>query len=234
MKRTLLTPAHATWLAATLDRRLGKTDLQMKVDDGGGTDDPPADGGPGAEDDPPAFPANTPVKDMTAEQQAAYYKHQSARHETRNKDLLALTGGRYGDDLKAVFDELETLRKDKLTDSEKAVEDAKAATRTEVQREFGPKMAKIAFEAALSHIEDDAERTELISALNLTSVLTDDGDVDTAKVRSIVAKIAPADKGTGTRDDADYGAGRRRGEAGTGLSSGRDLYESRRKKSTSK
>lgn len=203
----------------------------------GGADDPPADpptdqppGTPPA--DPPSdpgFPASTPLEQMTPEQQVAYYRHQARKHEDRNKDILKLTGGRYGDDLKALFDELDTLRTEKLTDSEKAVEEARRTAREEAAREFGPKMARLAFETALAHRDD---RDDLIAALNLTSVLTESGDVDTAKVRSIVEKIAPADKGTGG-ERHDFGAGRRGGTAKAGVGAGAEMYQSSRKKSSS-
>ena len=43
---------------------------------------------------------------MTTEQQAAYYKQQAAKHESRNKALLSITGGKVGDALKADLEEL--------------------------------------------------------------------------------------------------------------------------------
>lgn len=232
MKRSILSADQATWLAATLDRnRVLYGGFRMEAtDDAAGRDaldDTGASGDP--EDGVKGFPADTPVKDMTIEQRAAYWEHQSKKHESRNKDMLRLTGGRHGDDLKSVFDELESLRNEKRTDGEKAVEEAKKAAREEAVREYGPKMAKLAFETALAHRED---RDDLIAALNLTSVLTDEGDVDTVKVRNIVDKIAPADKDQGNQR-RDFGAGHRgSGGSKSGINAGAELYAASRKKTT--
>lgn len=216
------------------DDKGGKDDKDDK-DDKSDTDD---DKGGKSDDDTggdKGFPEATPVSEMTSEQQAAYWKHQSQRHEKRGKFLLKLTGAKDGDEafdaLKAELEELEKLRTEKLSDAEKAVESAKKAAKAEAQNEFGPKLARIAFEAALAHIEDDDERDELIDALNLTSVIKADGEIDTAKVRSIANKIAPTDKGAGTKRH-DYGGGRRRGQQTTGVKAGADLFAESRNKST--
>jgi hypothetical protein len=54
--------------------------------------DPPADKG---------YPANTSISDMTDGQKAAYFEERSRIEENRRKELLTLTGGKYGDALKA-------------------------------------------------------------------------------------------------------------------------------------
>lgn len=170
----------------------------------GGTDTGKADKG---------FPANTPVTEMTAEQQAAYWRDKSQLHEGRNKDLLKITGGKYGEDLQADLSELGTLRDKTRTDSERELEAAKNAAKAEVRQDLGTDSARMAFEFALGHDPENNDQSDLIETLDLTKVLTDDGKVDTAKVRAVVAKIAPTGKGKGgTAQDADYGAGRRRGE----------------------
>lgn len=237
MKRTILSARDAAWLTETMNRnraRFAGWSMERDGADGGdGTDgdgDAGGDAGSGSgSTDTNGFPTGTPVEQMTVEQQAAYYRHQARKHEDRNKDILKLTGGKYGDDLKADLEELATLRQARMTDSEKAVDEARRTALEEARREFGPRMARLAFETALAHRDD---RDDLIAALNLTSVLTDEGDVDTAKVRTIVEKIAPADKGQGTQRH-DFGAGRRgAGAVKTGVSAGADLYAARKKSST--
>lgn len=174
------------------------------------------------------FPANTPVAQMSIEQQAAYHRHQARRHEERNRDWLAAAGGKTPAELKAEREELEELRRKTRSDGENAVADAEKKGREEAAREAGPKAARVAFEFALSHLEDK-DRAELIETLDLTKVLTDSGDVDTAKVRSLAAKIAPTDKDQGNRR-RDFGAGQRDGGGkSTGVASGRDLFAERRK-----
>lgn len=227
----LLSPTDAAWLtetAARNRRRFGGWTMEADPEP-----DPKPDPKPDPTPDPKpdkGFPENTQVKDMTAEQQAAYYQHQARKHEDRNRDLLKITGGKYGDDLKAQLDELDKLRDKDRTDGERAVEEAKVTTRAEVRKEFGTKLAAAEFRAALGHV-DDERRDQIIEGLSLERYLTDDGEVDTDKVKAYASTIAPADKGPGKRDP-DYGAGRRKSSETTGVASGRDLFESRRKKST--
>lgn len=194
-------------------------------------DDPPKD--PPKQDDPPkpdppkndppkdlGFPRDTPVAEMTTAQQAAYWRHNSQKHEERNRGLLKLTGGKYGDDLAADMAELAKLRTAQLSDGEKAVEQAKTEGRREASLSLVPQM----FDVALAHV-DDERRKVLISSIDKASVLNDDGTIDTDKVSSIAAALAPADKGTG--GEHDYGQGRRGAREGTGVSAGRTRYQER-------
>lgn len=179
------------------------------------------------------FPENTKPADMTVEQRAAYYQHQAQKHEKRNKQLLRVTGGKYGDDLKTDLDELERLRTAQLTDAEKAVEEAKKTVRAEVQREYGTKLVAAEFRAALGHV-DGERRDQIIEGLTLEKYLTSDGDVDTDKVKSFAAAIAPADKGEGNNGrDRDYGGGRRDTKTKSGVAAGAAMFDAARKKSTS-
>lgn len=185
-----------------------KGDTGDKGDDankGAGTDKPGDKGDQGSADK--GFPENTPVAEMTAQQQVAYYKHQSRKHEERATAYRTAAGGKTADEIKTELEAVETLRREKLSDQERAVEDAKREARESAAREYAPKAARTAFEFALSHLKDE-DRTELIDTLDLTKVITDSGDIDTAKVRSIVEKIAPADKDKGNRH-FDFGGGRR-------------------------
>lgn len=209
---------------------------------GGAPDDPPKDDPPKDDppkDDPPkpdppkddgkdlGFPKDTPVAEMTDKQAAAYWRHNSQKHEERNRGLLKLTGGRFGDDLKSDMDELATLRKAQMSDGEKAVADAEAKGRREASLALVPQM----FDVALAHVDEDRRKT-LIAAIDKASVLNDDGTIDTDKVSTLANTLAPADKEKGKRDP-DYGGGKRRESGTSGVSSGRDLFASRRKKSTS-
>ena len=205
---------------------LGGDDTVQPNGDAGGA---AGDGGRTTAGDPP-FPANTPVDNMTAEQRAAYWEHHAKKHEGRNKGLLALTGGKYGDALKAELDDLARLRDASRTDAERDVEAAKQATRAEVRQEYGTRLAAAEFRAALAHVEDD-RRTQIIEGLSLEKYLTEDGDVDTDKVKSYAATIAPPDKDQGSQRH-DFGAGRRGGGTKTGVGAGAELFAASRKKTT--
>lgn len=197
---------------------------------GNGDGDDPSGGDP---DNGRGFPDNTPVDQMTVEQQAAYHRHQARRHEDRNKELLRITGGRYGDDLRADLDELARLREQGLTNAERAVAEARreaeTATRTAVAAEFATKLVRAEFRAALAHVDGD-RRDQIIEGLNLSAYVTDGGEVDTDKVNAYATTIAPADKGEGA---PDYGAGRRRTPTKTGVAAGAEMFaQSRTRTST--
>jgi hypothetical protein len=149
------------------------------------------------------FPANTPVAEMTAEQQAAYHLHQSRKHEERNKDWQRTLGGKTPAEVAA---ELEELRTKTRTEGENAIEEAKRSTKAEVTAQFGERLVAAEFKAAFAHL-DETRREQIISGLNLTSYITESGDVDTAKVTSYAAAIAPADTGAGGQQH-DFGGGR--------------------------
>lgn len=176
------------------------------------------------------FPKDTPVAEMSFEQQAAYHKHQSRKHEERNREWVDAAGGKTATEIKAERGELETLRQSQLTDSEKALETAKAEGRAEAAAEYAPRMARLAFETALAHVDDES-REILIDSLDLNKVITDTGNIDTAKVKTIVGTLAPADKDTGKQ--RDFGGGRRTSVTKSGVAAGSDMFvESRSKKST--
>lgn len=177
------------------------------------------------------YPQNTPISAMTSDQRAAYFEDKARVEENRRKDMVKLTGGKYGDDLKAEMEELARLRSERMTDSEKAVTEAVTATRAEVAREYTEKLAAAEFKAALSHVDED-RRGQLIEGIALGKFLDNNGDVDTAKVKAHALAIAPVvnDSGTTRRD---FGQGNRTAAAqATGLAAGAQLYADRTKKPT--
>jgi hypothetical protein len=187
---------------------------------------------PDPKPDDKGYPPNTPISEMNDSQRAAYFEEKSRVEENRRKDVLRLTGGKYGDDLKADMEELARLREEKMSDSEKAVETAKTQVRTEVAREMAADNVRTAFTLLLPDDMPEDQRTEALEVLNLEAFLTADGKVDTAKVRTHATKIAPA-KDTGTSQLRDFGQGRRgSGQQSSGLDAGADLYKERHKKST--
>lgn len=187
-------------------------------------EDKPADKPDDAPDDK-GFPANTPVAEMTPAQQAAYHQHQSRKHEGRAKDWSQAFPGKTAAEIKAIVDEAEKNRRNTLTLDEKTIEDAKAEARKSALAEFGPKAVQTAFELLLGDMPD-TDKAEVIDTLDLSKFLTDDNEVDTAKVRTHVSRINP-DKGP-ERQRRDYGAGPRGNSSGsTGVAAGRNRYKER-------
>jgi hypothetical protein len=171
------------------------------------------------------FPKDTPVAEMKPAEQAAYWKHQARRHEDRATEWTKL-----GKTPAEVQQELEKLRQQTMTDQEKAVTEATQKGKAEGKTEASLKAARMAFEFALGHEPETNDQSDLIDTLDLSKVVTEDGEIDTAKVRSIASKLAPAGKGTGS--GFDIGAGRRQAATGSGVSAGQQMFESRRKKTT--
>lgn len=179
----------------------------------------------------PGFPTGTPVAEMTAEQQAAYWKHQSRKHEDRAKTFGNLTA----DELTALREKAarhDALEEELASDAEKAAAEAKRTAQAEADGKYRPMLAETAFRVAIGDRKTAEEIDEFIGDLNLTRFLTDDGKVDTAKVLARVAQFAPA---TGTPQQqrpgpSPSGQGGGTGRAGTdrnSLTAGREAYRSR-------
>ncbi|MDF2045143.1 hypothetical protein P2P98_03135 [Microbacterium sp. Kw_RZR3] len=124
------------------------------------------------------FPADTPVKDMTAEQQAAYWKHQSRKHENR----ATAYGGLTPDQVQAIKDENEQLRQAGLSDQQRAIDEAKASGRNEVIGLLATERVTTAIERALQGRDVDPAK---LLTLDRSSFI--DGDkADTAKITAWV------------------------------------------------
>lgn len=151
--------------------------------------EPPAPATPPAPEPPAApakgFPENTPVAEMKPEEQAAYYKALSRKHENRANTSHA---------------ELEKIRNANLSDTEKAINEAKAAGAAEATKNFGIELAAAKLEAA-------GVPADKVGDLNLSSVLDDDGKVDPVKVAELAArhKAEPQAPTPGSADGGPQG-----------------------------
>lgn len=218
---------------------------------GGAPDDPPTDP---PKNDPPAdppkpdppkpeppksdppkpddlgFPKDTPLSEMTDKQAAAYWKHQSRKHETTWKGIV---GDRKVEDVKGDLDEYAKIQQAKLTPSEKAIAEAEQRGRDAASSESLTKAAGAILRAQLKGAgKSDEDIKSLMAPVNLAAFI-ENGDVDTDRLSKFAQQIAPADTDTGTRRRRDFGGGRREdGPTSTGVKAGDDLYERLHKKST--
>ncbi len=142
---------------------------------------PPADhpAPPPAADPPkdPGFPADTPVADMTPEQQAKYHQAQSRKHEARAKATAA---------------ELEKIKNANLSDTEKALKEAEQRGAKTAAEGFGLKLAAAELKAA-------GVPADKVADLNLSGLLDDNGEVDAVKVAELASRhkaTAPARPGS--------------------------------------
>ena len=154
--------------------------------------------------------------------EAEKWKTQSRKHEERAK-----TNAQAAKDLAE-------LKRQGMSDTEKAVDEAAAAARTEERQRLGGKLARSAFIAAAAGRLPDA--AAVADDLNLTKYVTEDGEVDEKGLAELVDRLAPKN-GTGTgaggqQRGFDQGAGRGAQGKASSVSAGRDLWAERNKKTT--
>jgi hypothetical protein len=91
--------------------------------------------------------------------------------------------------------ELEALRRSQMSETEKAVDAAKAEARTAALRELGGKLVDAELRAAAAGRTVDVDA--LLEVVDRSRFLTDDGDVDRKALGAWVDRIAPAPADTG-------------------------------------
>lgn len=181
------------------------------------------EGGEGEQNNEPAFPANTPVKDMTPDQQAAYHLHQSRKHENRVKSF----GDWTPEKIKQLEQERDQLRQKGQTDLEKELDKAREEGRNEVRTVLNRVQATSALEKALQGRVPDAGA---LLSLDVTKFIVN-GQIDEEAVKAWVDDHS--EEGVkGTKRNPDNGQGRRgsgASETAKTVSAGRDLYAERHK-----
>lgn len=184
-------------------------------DDDGGSGTTPTGNDDSGKPKGSEFPADTAVKDMTPEQQAAYWKYQSRKHEDRVKAYGNVTPDQA---LKAAEDQ-EEARKKALSDSDRAIEEAVERTRKESATTAANGVADAALRMALrGRVIDGA------LAFNRPSFVND-GVADLDALEAWVdANSTPAGGGKG---HANLGQGNRETFRTTGRASGRAEAEKR-------
>ena len=186
---------------------------------------PPApDPAPPAPDPEPdrGFPENTPLTEMTGEQREAYWKFQARKHEGVVKSRADY------DELKQRAAEADRLRKERETESEKAVREARETAAAEERARVAPRLVSAEFRAAAKGVLTAEQTTALLEDLDLTKYLDDKGEVDTAKVERKVTAFAPK-KDDGKKHFPDLGQGKRDTAPKTSVASGREMYQARRR-----
>lgn len=159
------------------------------------------------------FPAGTRVVDMTAEQQAAYWKFQSRKHENQVKEL-----GDLGDLRRkaAAWDEHEQAN---ATDVERARREGLEAGKAAV----APQLAEYALRGSLAHLADD-KRDAVLAAVDFSKFVGQDGRPDETKIKTFVSTVAPATATPPATPPGGGHGGHRPPGTGSTLSSGRERY----------
>lgn len=104
----------------------------------------------------------------------------------------------------AAAKELETLRKQTMTDQEKAVAEAKAAARAEVLAEVGAERVETAIRAALAGrgVDPDA----LLDGLDRKRFIDESGQPDNTRINEWVGRLAPQQQSKPPTKDLGQGA----------------------------
>lgn len=161
------------------------------------------------------FPADTKIVDMTAEEQAAYWKHKSRKHESNSNALRAELEGKKGvtppstdkpdADANTPLDR-DALRKELLAD---------------LKREQAPALVRSQFEALIGDRLAEETRNALLDDLNLDRFVKEDGSVDKDLIKARAELLAPVS--TSTRTQRTH-QGHRKQERTASVSTGKDLF----------
>lgn len=178
------------------------------------------------------YPADTPIAEMTPAEQAAYWKAQSRKHESRVKALGTPEEIRAWKDASA---ELDKLRKANMGDQERAVAEAREQAAADTARKFAGQLVAAEFRAATAGRVQAEELTDVLDSLDLTKFLTEDGSVNVEKVNQLAARITGEGDG-GARRGAPaafpyIGQGRRPTSSPNGLAAGQAAFEARKGRS---
>jgi hypothetical protein len=148
------------------------------VPDGGGGDggaggDAGGAGGAGSDsggDGDRGFPANTPIKDMTADQQAAYWKF----HDRRKSDRLDAYGGITPEQAKQWKQDAENARLNGLPADQRVIEEARteaaAAAAVKEAEKWAPVLAR---EVIGRFVEDKKKQDSMLAVLNPMAFMKD-------------------------------------------------------------
>ncbi|MGV0595694.1 hypothetical protein [Mycolicibacterium porcinum] len=175
--------------------------------DGGAGD---GSGGAGGEQQPPAvgeqsgasgdlgFPANTPIKDMTVDQQVAYWKH----HDRRKGDTLKSYGGITPEQAKQYQQQVQEFERGQMTPAEQALAAARdEATTAATQAAAGVWAPEVAKAVVGQFISDQEQRDAVLSGINPMAFMKD-GKFDTDALIGHLTGLATAFGGASGSGDS--------------------------------
>jgi len=171
------------------------------------------------------FPAETKIVDMTPEQQAAYWKFQSRKHEGNATNLKAEV-----DALKAPKPTPTPVVKDESSNDNAPID--KEALRKELllelKRDQAPELVKAQFEAIIGERLPEDTRNSILEDLNLANFVKEDGTLDKERIKA-KAELLAGKEAAPVRQTRTH-QGPRKADATATVSSGRDLFEAFSKK----
>lgn len=194
---------------------------------GGSEDAPPVDPVDSPVETPPVndkgFPAGVPVADMTVEQQAAYHKFHSRKHENAVKAYGGVTPKQVTE-MQARIAELEAAN---LTEAERAAEAAKVeaaeAARAAAESEWKPRLQAAELKAIAGTILDKDQLASFLEIADVNKFAKDDGGIDEEKVMGHLTAIygQPRQFGSGLPQHRDWGQHSSRPPGPSGIEQGK-------------
>lgn len=155
------------------------------------------------------FPKDTPVAEMTVKEQAAYWKYQSRKNESRAKS--APSQEEY-DNMKARLQELEEKNlSDEERASQEALEQARQEGEAEARKHYLPILQNAQLQGYASTVVSGERLTAWLSQANVSTFLDEDENVDGEKVvntlEALFGQKEEKQKESGTKYK-DFGQGR--------------------------
>lgn|GEM_PF-2001100 len=167
------------------------------------------------------FPEHTPLAEMSVEQQVAYWKYQSRKHERRANEHADY------DDLAQKASKWDEAQRQSMSDMDRAVEDARVQAREEALREARQETAErlVAAEFRAAARDVDPQVLEgFLEDLNFSRYIGEDMSVDTARITDRVNGLPKAGRHIPAPPHAQ---GYRRFTGSSSVEAGRAMYEAR-------
>ena len=161
------------------------------------------------------FPAETKIVDMKPEEQAAYWKFQSRKHEGNANNLRTELEGK-----KVTPPAAETKSEDNAPID---AAELRKQILAEIKKEQAPALVRSQFEALIGDRLPEATRDAILDDLNLARFVKEDGSVDKDLIKTRAELLAPAVDPT-VRPRVRSHQGSRKQESTASVSSGKDLF----------
>ena len=197
-------------------------ELEQSTDESGG-DDPQQQEAPGSQEQQRdrGYPENTPLAEMTTEQQVAYWKHQSRKHERRANERADY------EQLAEKASKWEEAQRAGMSDTDRALEEARAQARNdalrEARQESAERLVAAEFRAAARDV-DPKVLEGFLEDLNFSRYIGEDMSVDTARITDRVNGLPKAGHTIPAPPNAQ---GFRRFQGSSSVEAGRAMYEAR-------
>lgn len=179
------------------------------------------------EDQDKGFPADTPLAEMTTEQQLAYWKHQSRKHESNYKNLGNV------DELKTKAQKWDEANPPKPAANEQDdksgqpldVDALRKQIALEIKMEAAPELVRTQFSTLIGDRVPADRLNGILEDLDTTKYVKQDGSLDVDRIKSKAELLAPAESSSSQRRTTTRThQGNRERQNGSSVQAGKDLF----------